>query len=385
MLITRSADALIDQELYQYHVDMVKKFLLTNPSQEEILKLKKKLLTIHTKYYSSKIFSHLEIAYYLAKKQALEGKKIFINDFKDVIEIFYSDINDYSKFEQMKMVYQTKKLFNDSYEKFLIPFMDDPIIQEINKVFFWYSKCVSLGIDKEVNYINGLKQDNEDFKYAKVILMEYLRSKTPVDLKSFFLSEGYDEEFLKYSLELANTFDVDLYKTVLDVEQEKKLIFIQESYDKYSENMNNIFTGIRTGYNRDNTRFDMVDFWCNIPFKGNRNSYSTMIEFIATYYPDKVAKMMQFLTKNKVTPDQFEGEFDPNSLYSNNYLVFIGKRQITDEDNDIMLEFMRLNNIPMLRRAYNDIRKKYVSDTEYFIRKNEEMKGTVLVKANSKD
>ena len=380
MIITDSADIYINKEMYQYHIEIVRKFLMTDPSQEEIIRLKNKLLTIHSKYYHSDLFRHFDNSYRSAQRQSLQGKKNIISDFKEILSIYYMDINDYSKFEQIQRVIPRKKVFKNAYEKLLIPYMEDPMIREINRVYVWYCECLSLGMDKEIKYVNSMLQCSDDFVHIKTILRDYLKSNDITDLKTFFRKEGYNENLVSYALKLANEFDVDLYEAVLSSEQEKNLKFVQESFDTYREKMDVIFYGVMTGRNRDNSKFDMVDFWCNLPFKGENDSYSKIITYVSIFYPNRLPRLISFFNKNDVKPEHFDSALDVDDLYSNKCLVFLGDVQITDEVNDTILEFMKLYDIPMLQRAYYDVRRNYVSDPNSFINKLQGIKDKELSK-----
>ena len=121
----------------------------------------------------------------------------------------------------------------------------------------------------------------------------------------------------------------------------------------------NLAIGIKTGILPDGTPFDLLEFLKRVPFKHSKNFLVTIIEFMEKNTSQEYNIMISYISKNKLnSPDAFT-PLNIKSLYKIKTSVY--GVDITNEDNDIIIDYLKVNNIPVINKAYLFARNKYLS------------------------
>ena len=81
-------------------------------------------------------------------------------------------------------------------------------------------------------------------------------------------------------------------------------------------------------------------------------------QFMKEYTPDDYSTIFRYLHVNKLSAKKDFLPLDIESLYETRTIV--NGVEVTNEDKDIIIDYLRVNNIPVINRTYICARKKYL-------------------------
>lgn len=103
----------------------------------------------------------------------------------------------------------------------------------------------------------------------------------------------------------------------------------------------------------------MLEFTKRIPFKKSNNFVSTLIDFMKRNNPQDMNTIVKYIYSNGLnTPDAF-APLDMKGIYQ--VKTTINGVEITNADNDIIIDYLRVNNIPLIHKTYVLARAKYLN------------------------
>lgn len=324
---------------------------------EQVEKLKE-LIRVYRDYEAKGLFKSAKNPY----KCTLEEIALRLKKINSVFEIMNSDDKDYIKAEQLLSLFKSAEKFRKSYALFNKYGKKDErlssariALDNFDSLYTKFKEYEAKGIIDNVRYVLSIQDYLQNYEYAKFAIGHYIES--PESYKeSEFLSElGLDIDTFNFCISTIEELDVDLYKLFL----EKKEINNKIRCVKNSETINNLANGINTGILSDGTQFDLLEFIKRVPFKKSNNFTFTLIDFMKRNNPDDMNTIVKYVYSNGLNKPSTFAPLDLKGIYTTK--TIINGIEITNTDNDIILNYLKVNNIPLIHKAYVFARTKYLN------------------------
>ena len=324
---------------------------------EQVEKLKE-LIRVYRDYEAKGLFKSAKNPY----KCTLEEIALRLRKINKVFEIMNSDDKDYIKAEQLLSLFKSAERFRKSYALFNKYGKKDErlssariALDNFDSLYTKFKEYEAKGIIDNVRYVLSIQDYLQNYEYAKFAIGHYIES--PESYKeSEFLSElGLDIDTFNFCISTIEELDVDLYKLFL----EKKEINNKIRCVKNSETINNLANGINTGILSDGTQFDLLEFIKRVPFKKSNNFTFALIDFMKRNNPDDMDTIIKYVYSNGLNKPSTFAPLDLKGIYTTK--TIINGIEITNADNDIILDYLKVNNIPLIHKAYVFARTKYLN------------------------
>ena len=324
---------------------------------EQVEKLKE-LIRVYRDYEAKGLFKSAKNPY----KCTLEEIALRLKKINSVFEIMNSDDKDYTKVEQLLSLFKSAEKFRKSYALFNKYGKKDErlssariALDNFDSLYTKFKEYEAKGIIDNVRYVLSIQDYLQNYEYAKFAIGHYIES--PESYKeSEFLSElGLDIDTFNFCISTIEELDVDLYKLFL----EKKEINNKIRCVKNSETITNLANGINTGILSDGTQFDLLEFIKRVPFKKSNNFTFTLIDFMKRNNPDDMNTIVKYVYSNGLNKPSTFAPLDLKGIYTTK--TIINGIEITNTDNDIILNYLKVNNIPLIHKAYVFARTKYLN------------------------
>ena len=324
---------------------------------EQVEKLKE-LIRVYRNYEAKGLFKSAKNPY----KCTLEEIALRLKKINSVFEIMNSDDKDYTKVEQLLSLFKSAEKFRKSYALFNKYGKKDErlssariALDNFDSLYTKFKEYEAKGIIDNVRYVLSIQDYLQNYEYAKFAIGHYIES--PESYKeSEFLSElGLDIDTFNFCISTIEELDVDLYKLFL----EKKEINNKIRCVKNSETITNLANGINTGILSDGTQFDLLEFIKRVPFKKSNNFTFTLIDFMKRNNPDDMNTIVKYVYSNGLNKPSTFAPLDLKGIYTTK--TIINGIEITNTDNDIILNYLKVNNIPLIHKAYVFARTKYLN------------------------
>ena len=165
--------------------------------------------------------------------------------------------------------------------------------------------------------------------------------------------------------------DVDLYNKYLDKKNENN----RKRFFNNSVTIKNLAVGIRTGLLPNGVKFNLLEFIKRVPFKYSKNFVYAIEDFMLRNNMDEYNTIMNYIVKNKLNLATSFAPLNLKSIYQ--VKTIVNGIEITAEDNDLIIEYLKQNDIPVIAKTYILIREKYLNgqiDIEKIKKKQEKLK-----------
>lgn len=295
-------------------------------------------------------------------KCSLKSIDVRVENLKKISSIIKNEQfkNIYSKAEQLLAIYNSSEQFRRAYSLFIKYGKNDKRLDSIRKdleefdtLLEEFRKCD--GLIDDITYVQNMqKYYLPKYEYSEFIAKCYLKSKLLKD-SEFYNKYGIDENGFKACMEVLDMLNVDLYKKVV----EKKESNIKALFMRNKTTIDNLINGIKTGLLNDGTPFDLLQFIKRTPFKGKDYYMDAILSFAQKNNSDGFEILNKYLRENNFN---YMGVFKPlnlKELYSTK--VTVNDREITKEDIDNILDYLRLKKIPIIAKSYTYVRNKYLA------------------------
>lgn len=303
-------------------------------------------------------------------KSTEEQLKVKLENLKHIIIILESDMKNYDKILEMSRIYSTPERFRSTYQLIYNHGQEDPMFKEyIGKfidVYNFYLSCSNNGLLDNVKYIQSIEGYLSDYSQAEVVIRKYIEDIESYKTSEFILSLGINEDLLKRYVRTVENVNPVLYQEYLDkFEENKKIRFFANK-----KTITDLSVAIKAGILENGEEFNLLEFLKRIPFLRNKNFSEKLIEFMKRNNTiEEYNIILKYMAQNKLFDKNLPNTLNVERLYKEKTIV--NGREITKEDNDIILEYMKDNRYPMIRKVYILVRKEYLS-------------GRIIVKEKSK-
>ena len=317
-----------------------------------------KLITIYEEY-DKKGYFDLSRNPYKCTLEEIELRLIKINL---VFEIINADDKDYNKVEQLLSLFKSAEEFRKSYALFnKFGKKDERLISarealdNFDLLYAKFKEYETKGIVDNVRYVLSINDYLQNYEYAKFIIDHYIQSSESYKEIEFLQELGLDKDTFNFCIQTIEELDVNLYKQFLEKKEVNKKI----RCIKNAETITSLANGINKGVLTDGTPFDLLEFTKKIPFKRSNNFTVTLMDFMKRNNPQEFNTIMNYIYNNGLnTPTAF-APLDLKTIYK--IKTTVNGVEITNADNNIIIDYLRVNNIPLIHKTYILAREKYLN------------------------
>lgn len=358
--------------------------------KEEIIKRRRILLRKYAEFYesnSNKLKQQHFIIFMdekLNSEEEIKASKNNSTKIAKLIKEFREEKTNEEKYLEVSSLFEKPEKLLNTYYDIIVPLINYPFLLEIHNIYKFYKDIEESKkkpvIEKNKNqelitYLEEVKEYVKYYDYARFVINMYIEDEKGYMFDEFLESIGINRKIFNYCIKVINELDVDLYRKYEKKHKEN----IIRKYMTYKEIFESIINGIKTGYLIDKTPFDLVEFWKNIPFINCEvaveefREFKTIdeeleirapgylqkiINFVKATTPEEQPTIRQFIAENKLGKN-----IERISLEKlNEYKSIVNDKEITEEDNKKIINYMTNNDIPLIKNAYVAVRTKYIND-----------------------
>lgn len=277
-----------------------------------------------------------------------------------LIKILDSNLKQYEKIIEMARIYSTPEKFRRSYQLIYNYGQNDPLFKgSINRfinIYNFYLACEENGLLANARYILSIEGYIEEYEMAEKVINEYINSDKSYKVYNFFMNMGINiDQFKRYVKTIENINPILFQECTKKFEENKKIRF----YTNY-QTVKDIARAIDTGVFNDGNQLTVLEFLRRIPFINNSDFSNKLIEFIKrNCSKEEFNIIIKYMNDNKLFDKNLSKMLNIKRLYEEKTIV--NGYEITKEDNDKILEYMRKNDYPFIRKVYILIRREYLN------------------------
>ena len=292
-----------------------------------------------------------------------------------MIYLFNEERDLLKRYYYMKTLFKSSNDFNKEY-KILSEYTD------LSNVCYLYNYVIQIsefmskieeGMSKErEKELLSLEKDGcfDDYPYAQYFVREFVNYKDSPYLKDFLEEKGlYEHDFNRFITTLLR-LDDSLYDEYLKKENENRLSRQSDVIRK----LENIRSGVTTGFTKDGEKFDDVEFYRNIPFYDQDSSRLVIDDFgfkklasvdqrlktvIDNLCGEDASEVVKFIYSNRLmhgNPKKIREEEIINTRF------IVNDQEISSESKQEMIDYMKERNIPFLQNAFAAVKNKYLTE-----------------------
>lgn len=356
-------------------------FSYNNPNEvEKIEILRKKFIKkyyneIHSLDYQLMIKSLKD---YLNGNWDVEYKGVSkYSRINDVISIYKSNISDYEKIYQISLLMTPNKLLNYVINIIVVG-LNNSFIKDIVSLYYFmvkYEKDLSL-IKTDYKYFEIYNGYKNNYSYAKFVIEMYIKSDS-YKYDEFLEIIGIDDDIFKYCVNTVLELDNNLYQEYLVKKKQNNLCIINDIINRFED----IAFGINNGYFKDGVCFSLLEFFKRVPLKeeeGSKKLFTIFREYNKKLVPPPIYNFMKRVSYFVLAfmPEHYNTivGFMLHNPNINNYSVkypsddflsithIIDDKEISDEIKNNVINYMRENDLPMIRGIYIEILNMHVKN-----------------------
>lgn len=318
----------------------------------------KELIRIYEDYEAKGLFKSAKNPY----KCTLEEIALRLNKINEVFEIINSNDKDYNKVEKLLLLFNSTEEFRKSYALFIKYGKKDErlslareALDNFDLLYAKFKEYETSGIVGYVRYKLRVQDYLQNYEYAKFVVKCYVDSSDSYKEREFLSELGLDIDTFNFCVSTIEELDVDLYKLYL----EKKEINSKIRFVKNAETFTDLAKGINTGFLSDGTQFNLLEFIKRVPFKKSNNFFISLVDFLKRNNSQDMNIIIKYVKDNGLNRISAFVPLDLKSIYQ--VKTTINGVEITNADNDIIIDYLKVNSIPLIYKAYVLARTKYLN------------------------
>jgi len=288
-----------------------------------------------------------------------------------IFNIYRSDLTKGEKLYRLCKLFKSSEMFENKY-KCLLKYREDEFLKKyvtnIEKIARVYRKLDDNDFRNEIMEAYKIEDYKEVYCFAKFYLEKYIETS---EFEKSKILENFD----------INSTDLEYYEKVIEalepslysIYKNKKYRNILLSNSLLVDKLNNLYEGITTGY-INGEEFDDIELVKNLPFYNEEDSkealnnlelkgapnYSQRLKKVLEYVcPDKKDVIYKYIINKKLVNG--DSTLKKEEFYRTGYII--GGRKITDNDKDIIVNFIEDNNLPPISFSYRAVMQKYLDGT----------------------
>ncbi len=297
------------------------------------------------------------------------------------IDTFDSDVSDYQKGYEIGRIFDTPSTFRSRIKR-LDKYENDEFLKDfsekIKSVYQFFSDEYEKGNVDDARYLMHIKDYLKNYKYCDFIISSYINFNDSSFINVFLDTYGIDKDTFDFCLRAIMENDPILYSKYQEKCAENRTTRIKEVKMRIEE----IANGIQTGFLSDGRKFDVLEFFRIFPFVDGPSTNEILTDFGSKYnhltkniirskyfleenFPQYSDIIHKYMAQNKINNgsgktflDTYR-RLDIGEIYRTRHII--NGREITDEDKDKVLSYLKENNIPLISMAYSAAVNKYIN------------------------
>ena len=346
----------------KYNYDFIKNLNIEKLNEKDREKRKvlldslKRLIFIYQNYDKKGYFALSKNPYHCTLAE-IEVRLLKINE---VALILNSNDNDYNKAEKLFGLFDSAESFRRTYSLFIKYGKDDSrlifarsALNEFELLLAKFRELEQKGIIQNIKYLISIKDYLENYKYAKFVITSFISSPNSYKESEFLEELGINKDIFVYCTKLIQELDIDLYSKYLEKQEANNKM----RYIKNIETISDLAKGIKTGVLSDGTPFDLLEFIKRVPFK-YAYFVNAIDDFMKRNNPQEYEVVMSYIYNNKLYSTSAFLPLNLKNIYETR--TIIDGTLITKEVNNIIIEYLKLKEVPLVNRTYLIARSKYL-------------------------
>lgn len=272
-----------------------------------------------------------------------------------------SDLSDYMKAEKLVSLFESSEDLKRMYSGMLRN-INEPNIQiareALNNFELIYNKYIEYeknGIMNNARYIVNTMNYHRNYGYAKFVIEKYIESENSYKGFEFLQTLGLDKDAFIFCVKTIEELDPDLYKKFVEKRRNNKKVNCFKNIKTFKDLSN----GIETGILNDGTSFDLIEFIKRVPFKREENFFEILKKFVINFNPNEYKTIINYIYSNNLHKKYAFSPINEEKLNEEN--IKINGIEITPEINEVVFDYLKINQIPLVNRTYSIILRKYLS------------------------
>ena len=277
-------------------------------------------------------------------------------------EIMNSNDNEYHKVEKILSIFESTEEFRKKYHLIIKYGIEDEkllsvqqLLKNYEKIYNKFKEYEEKGIVKKVSYILSIEDYIKNYEYAKFIIENYLKRQDSYKEKDFLDKYGIDKEIFEYCVDTIHELDINLYKRYL----ERKYMNNKIKCLYNSKVIHNLAIGILKGKLPDGTKLDIFEFVKRLPYKRREKTMYALIDFMKRNNKEDMDIILKYMQDNGLTKSTSFTPLNINKIYEKK--ITKNKIELTKEDKDNILDYLRINNIPLINKTFTAACAKFFS------------------------
>lgn len=331
----------------------------------------------NSKNSSAKIKSFLE--YFSGHLDKLEKEKKSYDRAKKLekmIQIYEGNDIDLEKVAKMHDLYKKSEDFVSQFSD-LQRYSDDSVLSyfvaKINAIADYYKSFEQNGLVKASLTFMSFEEKGffDDYIYANEYVTDYIYFEDSPYINDFLARYNLRKyEFDRY-IEAIKSLDPDLYNRYLTKEMNNKELRKKDVLRKIS----NLIEGVKTGKLGDNTDFNTVEYFANLPFYDDVSSKEVLNDFgiklqsnlslrlkalLFAIDNENTPSVLNYANANRLNFDYMQRMISKKEIIETN--IIMDHYKLTLEDKIEIINYMRKRKIPFLPKAFDEVKKKYLKE-----------------------
>lgn len=268
-------------------------------------------------------------------------------------ETINSNNSDYSKAFTLATLFKDSETLKNLYSVILKD-IDHPNLQiarealyNFEQIYNKYIEYEKNGMMNNVEYVVRTIDYHQNYEYAKFVIEKYIEDENSYKGAEFLEELGLDKESFVFCVKTIQELDPDLFKKFA----------IKSNYNKKEICLKNIQTiielanGIKTKQMSDGTSFNILEFIKRVPFKKEDDLVEAIIKFGKMNNLKEYKTIIKYINANELN--------DKKALTPLNQKRMCGSTKkingvlITKEVNDTIIDYLKVNQIPIVNKTYN--------------------------------
>ena len=291
-------------------------------------------------------------------KCSLEELEIRIKKMNTIQTIMDSELSDEEKIEKLVLLYKNAETFRRSYSLFIkFGYSDNRLdcirtqLDNFDNYYIEFKRLESKAAYARAN--NQIQLYIDNFDYAKSVVKFYIESPNSYKEYDFYRSLNLNEKEFDFCVDIIKKMDPDLYILYLEKRQKNSKI----RCFKNIETIKTLSGAIEDGSFSDGTPFNELEFIKRIPFKRSINFMFVLCDFLKRNNPKEMKSILRYVYSIGMDSPSFFKPLDKEYFY--NAKIIYNGIEISNEDNDIIFDYMTVNDLPYIYTVYKIIRDKY--------------------------
>ena len=276
-------------------------------------------------------------------------------------KVVNSSESDFMKAYNLASLYKDSETLRASYSG-MVKNIDHPNIQiaryalsNFDKIYNKYLEYENNGLMEKARYYLSTISYYQNYEYAKFVIENYIEDEESYKGYEFISELGLDKESFVFCLKTIEELDPDLYKKF----REKRSYNKKVACFKNAQTLKELSYGIQNGIMKNGTKFDLLEFIKKVPFKKEDSFVDGLIRFMNNTELKESKIILSYVFKNGLHNKKALAPINKKQIYENRH--FINGVQITNDINDIVIDYLIINQIPVVNKTYDIAVKMYLN------------------------